>query len=687
MTFYAPAVGSSASLPPSRSFTTLNDPYADDILAEYEERFCSYSDATIFVTTFNVNGKSPPEYFNDWLTFDTENLPDFIVVGLQEMDLALGTYVTDNTIRQDQWMFALRKNLPLVYQPVETIRLVGIFMALYRKDNSKIKISKPIHSSWVATGFLKFGNKGGVGISLELNNTTVCFVNSHLAAGGELSKRNQDFREISQMKFSNGRGLYDHDIVFWLGDLNYRLDTMLGYEEVVRKIESGNHLDLLQFDQLQKQQITKQAFHGFRETLGIPFRPTYKFDAGTSRWDTSEKRRIPAWCDRVLHWTKDKHIRVAQSEYTSVERVTFSDHKPVRATYRLATRIVDEKKKGKVYEEVLREGDRKANDMLPQIHVSATEFSFGIVKYRQASVKVLTIKNTGKTGTKFYFAPSHQAEGLPENWLTITPKSSYIATGEEIEITLQVNVGDEEARVISKPGASQANLTCILIIKLDQGRDYFVVVDATYQKSCFGCSFVHLRSLGHRLPKDEEDLLISTAPTDALQKGDKRVPIQIFWLCSAMRVNNLEKINFDEIFSESVFHEIRDILDEGRPNDLIKKEDVQWTSMVYSALLILFDSFKQPIIPKNTDLKQCVNDDSCLLTVSSFPPENLQVMDYLLDFFVDLTIFNPKFYDNIQVLADVLFQNNSTDGTFSRRKFILFCINFRRKKRGLDILP
>lgn len=71
------------------------------------------------------------------------------------------------------------------------MRLVGIFMVLYKNSQSKLDIQN-VSTSIVPTGFLKFGNKGGVGISLDINDTMVCFVNSHLAAGnGELARRNQ----------------------------------------------------------------------------------------------------------------------------------------------------------------------------------------------------------------------------------------------------------------------------------------------------------------------------------------------------------------------------------------------------------------------------------------------------------------------------------------------------------------
>lgn len=62
---------------------------------------------------------------------------------------------------------------------------------------------------------------------------------------------------------------------------------------------------LLPHDQLRHVQKSKRAFHdGWREGP-ITFLPTYKYDVGSmGMFDSSEKKRSPSWCDRILFRTR-----------------------------------------------------------------------------------------------------------------------------------------------------------------------------------------------------------------------------------------------------------------------------------------------------------------------------------------------------------------------------------------------
>jgi len=62
---------------------------------------------------------------------------------------------------------------------------------------------------------------------------------------------------------------------------------------------------LLPHDQLRHVQKKKMAFHdGWREGP-ITFLPTYKYDVGSmGMFDSSEKKRAPSWCDRILFRTR-----------------------------------------------------------------------------------------------------------------------------------------------------------------------------------------------------------------------------------------------------------------------------------------------------------------------------------------------------------------------------------------------
>ena len=75
-----------------------------------------------------------------------------------------------------------------------------------------------------------------------------------------------------------------------------------------------------------------------------------RYDPGTDQYDSSPKRRIPAWCDRILYRT-DRGEHVHPLHYQRYE-VNISDHKPVSAAFELQIKRIDSAKRAAVWQEV-----------------------------------------------------------------------------------------------------------------------------------------------------------------------------------------------------------------------------------------------------------------------------------------------------------------------------------------------
>lgn len=64
---------------------------------------------------------------------------------------------------------------------------------------------------------------------------------------------------------SSAIGLKDHDFVFWLGDLNYRIDETLSTDEVFVKSNNMEIETLRAHDQLNIERFNSNVFEGFEE--------------------------------------------------------------------------------------------------------------------------------------------------------------------------------------------------------------------------------------------------------------------------------------------------------------------------------------------------------------------------------------------------------------------------------------
>ncbi|CAH1434308.1 unnamed protein product [Lactuca virosa] len=229
------------------------------------------------------------------------------------------------------------------YCLVASKQMVGVFLAVWVKSELREHVGN-IKVSCVGRGLMGYlGNKGSVSVSMLLHQTSFCFVCSHLTSGqkeGDELRRNSDFMEIvKKTRFPRVQGMaedkspetiLEHDRIIWLGDLNYRI--ALSYRSAKALVEMQNWRALLEKDQLRIEQRRGRVFQGWNEGK-IYFPPTYKYLTNSDRYTGDnlhhkEKRRTPAWCDRILWYGRGLH----QLSYVRGES-RFSDHRPVYSLF------------------------------------------------------------------------------------------------------------------------------------------------------------------------------------------------------------------------------------------------------------------------------------------------------------------------------------------------------------------
>lgn len=338
------------------SKVSLYDPFYDYISTELKKRSKEYSSASsisLLTGSFNVNGETPDQDISTWIhPFEAGGVNhDIVVIGLEEVvELTTSKMLVTDDTKKKFWATKIKRSLNTngsKYSLVWSNQLGGIVLLLFVRDD-QISQVKEINGMVKKTGFGGYSaNKGGVAISFLYSSTRFCFLASHLAAGLENNEqRRNDYKTIARaIRFSHDRRIKDHDSIVWLGDFNYRI--LLPNEKVREMINSGRYTELFEYDQLNNQMIAGESFPYFNE-MEIKFPPTYKFDKGTKTYDTSDKLRIPAWTDRII----SRGSNLTQLSYNSAQDLTFSDHRPVYATFKAQVKIINEDLKHKLTKEL-----------------------------------------------------------------------------------------------------------------------------------------------------------------------------------------------------------------------------------------------------------------------------------------------------------------------------------------------
>ncbi|PKI84210.1 hypothetical protein MVES_002141 [Malassezia vespertilionis] len=390
----------------------LSQDWIDRSLGTHAARFSTYHSLRILNLTYNINAASPDDLFgvvdnmelfqrvlrnassfasaknNEYC--DTFNTPDVIVFGFQELvdledkrltakRILLGHKRKDGKEQDSHsssqvraWRDKLASFLRLVLPPeapytlLLSDSLVGLFTCVFVKQSLTPRIRDPVTFS-VKTGLGgHYGNKGALIARFVLDDASLCFVNCHLAAGQRrVRQRNLDVAWILQSVFpsceskacdvafvdgGDGTMILDHEICFFSGDLNYRLD--MHRPTVLQLVQQQKFAELVEIDQLRNEMRANPAFRlrMFQEAP-VRFPPTYKFNRLSNEFDTSEKARVPAYCDRIL-WRGHLPETVQCTSYKRWD-ATLSDHRPVSATFVARVKSIDPSRRAHVLQECL----------------------------------------------------------------------------------------------------------------------------------------------------------------------------------------------------------------------------------------------------------------------------------------------------------------------------------------------
>jgi hypothetical protein len=335
------------------------------------------SQRRVFVGTFNVGDASPPKSaaLEHWIPSPVGLAPGagagsaaanapakkftsicgsgasgryaLYAIGLQEV-----------STKFDEWTKALSAHLGSEFTCAVSVRLWEIGLLVFIHADELQHVSNPVDGTKktgvriakAVTG-VQLGNKGGVGVGFRWRDVPVAFLCAHLSAHqNKVDKRNLHYREIMasiDLGGAPGHGTpgrlealplepaaaFEH--VFFLGDLNYRID--LPFEEAAKCVKERDFKKLGGADQLEAERVAGRAFFRFN-TAAPEFTPTYRWKRGKA--ELSNKNDQPAsYTDRVL-WHSRPCLEdvIKLDSYGCAENLMISDHRPVAATFTFKVR-------------------------------------------------------------------------------------------------------------------------------------------------------------------------------------------------------------------------------------------------------------------------------------------------------------------------------------------------------------
>lgn len=277
----------------------------------------------------------------------------------------------------------------------------------------------------------------------------------------------------------------------------------------------------------------------------------------------SEKRRAPSWTDRVLFKKSSidsKKPNVELLSYNNCMEMMSSDHKPVRALFKMNIRRIDDKLQQETRQQLIQQIVDNP-DTQPRGQVSSSFIDFEKVHFMEYKEKNIVLENTGQVLMLFKFISTAEGDVVFPPWLQVEPSSGVLAPGEKAVLRFEITVDPTNSAPLNR---GEQRILDILILRIEECKDFFISIDGDYVPTCFG---VPLEQLSELTVPILEVTNTAYKPVPALNQID--VPKELWMLMNYLW--SPTTFNMESLFLEHgdlvVSTYIRECLDNGTQFD------------------------------------------------------------------------------------------------------------------------
>lgn len=441
------------------------------------------------IMTWNVAEAIPTTFaVQELMKIVKENeYPDVAFWAFQEIDMSVNSMVTGKSEKLEQWKGVIHTALSTSdLEIVDAVSLGGVFGCLaLNKNNQQLRLAKTKKLRLGAMGIV--ANKSVVAFNIEAGAANITLVGCHLAANDQnIESRNQQLIQIIDMVPR------DTDLLFICGDLNYRI--MLSHDKTIELCDKWDIKTLVENDQLLAQ---KKAIPELGELWEpeITFKPTYKFDPNSDTYDTSKKKRVPSYTDRILSKKFEPRLTVGLADTFSFETDVFYHYGDQRFPFVLqsyfspdeptknypeslpknllytsgSSRISDHRPVYGSFEVLIpaENAERKEdfNNLMQRKYNELTSLERPICMANPSTVEVKKKKKVTVSIENISFTTAEFNVHLLSDNLTVSPSSGLIIPGMSIDVEIEAKEYTEDQQYVLFMGTSGTLCSLEVVMK------------------------------------------------------------------------------------------------------------------------------------------------------------------------------------------------------------------------------